>query len=336
MREQDISRAVGPTPEIFHERVAGALRGLKEEPKVKKFTYRTALIAALILALLLGTAYAVATGYGLDFWNVERIYMPDMEQSNKILGAEQTAVSGECTNTLVNVTVGQAAWLSDDLLQITLTAELRDKEKYELHPLQSLDTDGACIPTSEPLPESVDGEPVEERYESFLWTEKGCGLPRDVMDDPTKQLVLFSEGAPYGDGTITIGAADGTALSGYSMDDVRSADGCVQMMLEFDLSASNPEMTQNQWCAWDELTQETREKSWQNDRAEYERFAAERIGEAKAQQAAIARYTDADGYLTLVLHDYALLFTADEKDVATFDYSRPDDVGTTEFKIRIK
>jgi hypothetical protein len=313
---------------------------LEEKPKMKKFSLRTALIAALVTALLLGTAYAVATTYGLQFWNVERIYMPDQEAAKKMIDAEQTAIQGECTNKLVNVTVGQAAWLSEDRFQVTLTAELRDKSRYELHPLQSLDTDGACISTSEPLPSSENGEPVEERYESFLWTDKGFGLPRDMMDDPTKQLVLFSEGAPYSDGTVTIGTADGTALSDYSMYDLRSADGNVQMMLEFDLSDMDPEKVVQKYASWDEMSDEQKTEGWKNDRYAYQLFVDESTAQAKEQaqnQAdAIARYTDADGYLTLVLHDYALLFTADEKDVATFDYAHPDDVGTTTFKIKIK
>lgn len=337
MREQDIIKAVGPTPDIFRQRVASTLQGLKEEQKVKKPTLRTALIAAVILALLLGTAYAVVTGYGLQFWNVERVYKPNTEQTDKLLKAEQTAISGECTNKLVNVTAGQAAWLSDERFQITLTARLLDESKYELHPEQSLDTDGACIPTSEPLPVSENGEPVEERYESFLWTQKGFGLPKDVMDDPSKQLVLFGEGDMTSGTVITIGTPDGIPLDcAASMDDLRSPDGAVQMMLEFDLTYANPEKLALQYEPWDKLSADTQTKSWQNDRSAYEAFVASLLTSAKTQQTAIQNATDADGYLTLVLHSFARLFTADEKGIATFDYANPDDTGTTTFKIKIR
>lgn len=319
MRGSDLNKAFGDTPAVFSDRLRGALQTMEEKPKMKRLTVRTALVAALIALTLLGTAYAVATIPDLQWWLTERVAEYDENQVDEIVKNVQSNIESRSTNRLVDVKIHQGVWMADGTFQITLSATLRDGAKYELHPEQNLDTDGATWPADEPLPEDDE----EARYESFLWTKKGFGLPKDMMDHPDKQLLLF------GEDEMTIGTSDGVALQmGGSMDMFRSDDGAVQMTLAYDLADLDPDKA----AAGDQRA----DMIEYYGEAEADRIIAERVAKAEKMRNAVNENTDADGYLTLVLHTHEYVFTADEKGIATFDYAKPDDMGTTTFKIKIK
>ena len=58
MRNERMDNAFGHTPEAFTHRIDQTLRNLEEKP-MKQFTLRTALVTALVLALLGSIACAV-------------------------------------------------------------------------------------------------------------------------------------------------------------------------------------------------------------------------------------------------------------------------------------
>ena len=59
MRNEQLDRAFGATPDEFVNRIDQTLRALEEEKPMKRFTLRTALVTALLIALLGTMAYAV-------------------------------------------------------------------------------------------------------------------------------------------------------------------------------------------------------------------------------------------------------------------------------------
>jgi hypothetical protein len=65
VKDLDLDCAFEKMPESFHACMESALLKCKEDVPMKRFTLRTALIAALILALLAGTAFAIATHYSV-------------------------------------------------------------------------------------------------------------------------------------------------------------------------------------------------------------------------------------------------------------------------------
>ena len=69
MKELDLDRAFTRTTESFHHRMEGALLLCKEDAPMKHFPLRTVLIAVLILILLAGTAFGIATHYSVKDFN---------------------------------------------------------------------------------------------------------------------------------------------------------------------------------------------------------------------------------------------------------------------------
>lgn len=69
MKDLDLDFAFEKMPESFHTCMESALLKCKEDVPMKRFTMRTALIAFLILALLAGTAFAIATHYSVKDYN---------------------------------------------------------------------------------------------------------------------------------------------------------------------------------------------------------------------------------------------------------------------------
>lgn len=70
----DFKRMYGATPDSFQRRVALALKETEERP-MKKFTIRTALVAAVILVLLMAAAYAAFSSQVTEFFG--RLYGSD-------------------------------------------------------------------------------------------------------------------------------------------------------------------------------------------------------------------------------------------------------------------
>ena len=88
----------------------------------------------------------------------------------------------------MRVTVQDAAWVPQEkLLTVSLRAVEADPRTQELHPMWNLDPDGSYVgDDAEAL-----AEDEEARSEHWLLTEKGFGPVREMMNDGSKELLLF-------------------------------------------------------------------------------------------------------------------------------------------------
>jgi hypothetical protein len=277
MKRDVLDRACGPTPQVFTDRIDNALRLLKEdEPmNVKRFTVRTALIAVLIALALCGIAYAIVATQGQEWYYNNRFtayqeHEPEKQQA--IMDNLQTEVPQEESSDnqgLIAVSVQDYAWAAqNNVFTLSIAARVTDEAKYELYSLWHLDCDGYYSDTPDP-------DDPESRTEHWLWTPNGFGLPEDVMNDPSKQLLLFE----FIGGDVWIGDS-GVIMPGYSADCFAGEDGASIWVMEMDLSRLNAEAIQNNA----DITQEVRD-----------RMAAY----AESANAAIAENTDSDGFLSL-------------------------------------
>ena len=79
MKEREMKRAFGCAPDSFKEKVASSLQEAREDTPMKRSGMRIAIVAALLVVLLLGAAYAAVSQYGLvDFFGQwEGITLPE-------------------------------------------------------------------------------------------------------------------------------------------------------------------------------------------------------------------------------------------------------------------
>ncbi|MDI9520510.1 MAG: hypothetical protein QM308_05050 [Bacillota bacterium] len=228
MRKMDLDRAFKETPPVFSGRVEQTLLNLKEEP-MKKVTLRTIALAAAMLLALTGLAFA-AIHYGQEWYFNNRDtgfkeHKPDVHQA--ILDNLQTDIAQKVTGPagdIVTLQVQDAAWLEDkQIVTIGLLASLKEDAAYELHPLHAIDTDGATVG-------EIDPEDEESRLDHWLWTEKGFGLPKDVMTNPEKQLLLIELG-----NQTYIGDTQ-AELPASTFDVLATEEGSVMALWTYDLS----------------------------------------------------------------------------------------------------
>ncbi|NMD37109.1 MAG: hypothetical protein GYA87_00315 [Christensenellaceae bacterium] len=179
MNANDLDKAFKPTPYIFTETLNKTLHGLEEVPTMKKITTRTVLIVALITALTLGIVYA-AVSYGQQWYYETRFtafeeHRPDVYK--EVIKALDNNIKQENIGDgakVVDFKVEDSAWVENsDIFTLSFTAKAVDEVENELHGMMEMDVDG------------------EDREEHWLWTKKGCGVPKDVMEDPNKQLILI-------------------------------------------------------------------------------------------------------------------------------------------------
>ena len=170
MREKDLDRAFGETPPAFTERMNQTLAQLEDKPR-RIPHLRTALIAAAVLALLCGIAYAVIMqGQAWYYNNRFTAYQEHEPQKHQaIMDNLQIVTQQEQTEgTPVHVTVQDAAWVPQEkLLTVSLRAVEADPRTQELHPMWNLDPDGSYVgDDAEAL-----AEDEEARSEHWLITE---------------------------------------------------------------------------------------------------------------------------------------------------------------------
>lgn len=287
MRRNDLDHAFDATPQVFAERVDQTLRNLKEEEPMRKFTLRAALLAALILLLLCGIAYAVVSMQGQAWYYENRFYAfreYEPEKYQAIMDNLQTEIPQTLTpdaEGLVRMNVQDCAWVPEHgLFTLSFAAFANDPERYELYSTYMMDVDGGLV--DELLP----GETEEEgsHTEHWLWTEKGYGLPEDVMEDPSKQLLLVDAN----DWDIYIGESD-TKLPAMSADAFIGEEGGAIWVWEFDLNRLDAQALSETYMDADVL--------------------AQMLEEAEAISAAIAENTDAGGMLSLRIPYRVFRFT---------------------------
>ena len=109
------------------------------------------------------------------------------------------------------VRVQDAAWLADQAF-FAIQA-VCDNPDYEMHPEFNFDVDGG-------LSDDPNANEEGNHYRHWLWTEKGFGLPEDVMDNPDKKLLVYYGtevhiGTPQGE--VLMGASDAMKVEGNSV-----------------------------------------------------------------------------------------------------------------------
>ena len=230
MKRNDLDHAFDPTPHVFTNRVDAVLHTLKEDEPVKKFTLRTAMVALLYTMLLCSIACAVVLTQGQEWYYNNRFTAYQENEPDKqraIFEHLETEVPQEPSKDskgLVDVTVQDYAWVpSKNLFTISLAARVKDSGTYELHPMMAMDPDGYWTPVLDPADK-------EDRTEHWLSAKKGFGPPADVMDDPSKQLLL----ADMDSSQILIGSSD-VALNTWTFDSFTGEDGAVIAVMEIDL-----------------------------------------------------------------------------------------------------
>ena len=231
MREKDLDRAFGDTPAAFTERINQTLARLDDRPR-RIPRLRAALIAAAVLALLCGIAYAVIVQGQAWYYNNRFTAYQEHEprKHQAIMDSLQIVTQQEQTEgTPVRVTVQDAAWVPQEkLLTVSLRAVEADPRTQELHPMWNLDPDGSYVGNdAEAL-----AEDEEARSEHWLLTEKGFGPVREMMRDGTKELLLFEADR------VMLGTPDNAVEilgNGSSMDSFVGEDNAVITVLKMEL-----------------------------------------------------------------------------------------------------
>lgn len=314
MRAEELDRAFGPTPAAFSQSVDASLRGLKEDKPVKKITLRTLLVAALLALLLCGIAYAVIT-QGQEWYYHNRFtayqeHEPDKYKaimSHLKVDPPQEGWDDEA----VVARVQDVAWAPEGrTLTLSIAAAPKHPEQVELHPMWNLDADGSYVGDS--LEDYADDE--EARAEHWLWTEKGFGPVAEMMEDPSKTLMLFEAdevyiGTPEGvaktrelemrptEEGYTGWSPDGVSIGGGSMDAFDGEDGTVITVLEMPLDFLKADYER------DISTAEYMDEEWKARQMKWYREAIK----------AFERYTDENGMLSLcVPYEVTEYMDADE------------------------
>lgn len=253
MRNERLDNVFGQTPEAFTMRIDQTLRNLEEEKQMKRLTLRTALAAALLLALLGSIAYAVVT-QGLEWYYSNRFTAYQVHEPEKheaiMTHLQAVQVQEGLEDPLVNVEVREASWVPEhSTLVISLAAVPKDPAQTELHPEWNLDADGSYV-SKEHLAEYADDP--EARGEHWLSTKKGFGPVREMMNDPAKQLLLFEASQVY------LGALeDELEIMGdmSSIDSYVNESGEVMTVIEASLDWLSPSYDQEQ-LEWSKDTPE--------------------------------------------------------------------------------
>ena len=229
MRYEQFDRAFGSTPEAFVDRIDQTLRNLEEERPVKLFTMRTALVVMLLVVLLGTMAYAVID-QGLEWYYNNRFSAyQELEPEKYEAIIQNLKVVGEQDgqeDPLVKAEIREVAWLAEhNTLIISLAAFPADDEKYELHPKWNLDPDGSYLGKQAYL---YPDDP-EVREEHWLVTRKGFGPVKEMMEDGSKELLLFEASRAW---LGTMDAGKEIIGDGSSMDAYVNENGEVMTVLE--------------------------------------------------------------------------------------------------------
>ena len=225
MKRTELDNAFPETPELFSRRIDQTLQQIQEGKPEKKFALRTAILAAAILLLLSGIAYAVINlgqewYFNHRFTNFQTNHPEKHQAILENLQEPPTQKNQGKASDIIAFQVVDAAWAKGQgvfTLSVSATPILTDKD--ELHPLGALNGDG-CY-DAKPNPDDPD-----IRTEHWLSTEKGFGTPDQVMLHPDKRLLLLDLWD-----TFYIGDSD-TALPMWSSDQFTTRDGPVMGVFE--------------------------------------------------------------------------------------------------------
>ena len=216
LNQSNIDRALGDTPASFSACMQSTLNHCVEARRApRKLTARTLILAAA-LVLFCGAAVAMVSAHGLDWWMNNRwLYIqefnPDLYARIKTSMQKQIEQTDDQPKNNVTVRVQDAAWLADQAF-FAIQA-VCDNPDYEMHPEFNFDVDGG-------LSDDPNTNEEDNHYMHWLWTDKGFGLPEDVMDNPDKKLLVYYGtevhiGTPQGE--VLMGASDAMKVEGNSV-----------------------------------------------------------------------------------------------------------------------
>ncbi len=301
MKRHELDRAFPETPPVFSARIDQTLRQIKEEEPVKKITFRAVLVAAMVTLLIGGIAFA-AISLGQEWYYNNRFtaykeHKPEKHQAimdNLVTNIAQEN-AGEAAK-LVDLKVQDASWSKEQrVLTISYAASALFPDKDEMYAYWELDQDG--VYTVE-----IDPDDPDSRTEHWLFASHAHGIPRDVMKDPNKRLLLID---PMRD--VYIGNS-GVTMPMWASDILTNPEGIVFTLHEFDLKQlEDAEIAKN-------YENRGTPQGWTE--ADYEKYLkdekARLLAKAKDMREAIANNTDAEGYLPLRM-PYELWFFDLEK-----------------------
>ena len=301
MKRFDLDKAFPETPKEFTERIDQTLQTIKEGKPVKKITVRTMLIAAVITLAVGGIAYAIIN-LGQEWYYNTRFtayqeHEPDKHQA--IMDNMQTEIPQESTGAaakLADVKVQDASWAGEkQVFTLSLTASAKDIGEYELHSLSEMDGDGLYAA-------SIDVDDPDSRNVHWLGTSKGFGLPKDVMTDPGKQLILIDL-----ERDLYIGETQ-TVLPGYMTDVFTTDEGLVMAVHEYDLKLADTAEVEKMFRDIQIPEGMDEAQFILDNQQQKERLMLQ----AEAANQAIEDNTDGEGYLSLRLPYSVIPFNNNE------------------------
>lgn len=289
MKRTDLDRAFPETPQAFSERIDQTLRQIKEEKPMKKITLRAVLAAALITLLIGGIAYAaISLGQEWYFNNRFTAYQEHEPEKHRAIMDNLTKDilqenRGEAAE-LVSLKVQDASWSKEQkVLTVSYSAQVKDPAKDEMYALWELDQDGLWGS------EETEEDDPESRTEHWLFAPHAQGIPRDVMKDPAKRLLLMDY-----EGEVYIGDS-GVMMPMWMSDILSREEGPVICLQEFDLKQlEDAEIRKN-------YENRSTPQGW--DKADYEKYLrdeeARLLKRAGEMREALAAGIDGDGFLSL-------------------------------------
>lgn len=216
---QNVYGDVPPATHAAFQRALSSPERTKGETIVKKRIVAVPVLVVLLVLLVGGAAYAavseVMNWYYTNRFDIRERYP---EQYETMMNHVITDIPQEQSkDDTIIVRVPEAIWVPENgTRSISAIAEPINRDEVELHPLWNLDADGSYVGSSYD-PDTLE-EGSEDRPDHWLWTEKGCGPVLEMMEDPSKQLLLI----------------DFTSF--YSLDALDYENGSVLFMLEDTMS----------------------------------------------------------------------------------------------------
>lgn len=216
---QNVYGDVPPATHAAFQRALSSPERTRGETTVKKRIMAVPVLVVLLVLLVGGAAYAavseVMNWYYTNRFDIRERYP---EQYETMMNHVITDIPQEQSkDDTIIVRVPEAIWVPEDgTRSISAIAAPINPDEVELHPLWNLDADGSYVGSSYD-PDTLE-EGSEDRPDHWLWTEKGCGPVLEMMEDPSKQLLLI----------------DFTSF--YSLDALDYENGSVLFMLEDTMS----------------------------------------------------------------------------------------------------
>lgn len=217
---QNVYGDVPPATHAAFQRALSSPERTRGETTVKKRIVAVPVLVVLLVLLVGGAAYAavseVMNWYYTNRFDIRERYP---EQYETMMNHVITDIPQEQSkDDTIIVRVPEAIWVPENgTRSISAIAAPINPDEVELHPLWNLDPDGSYL-GDDYDPNADYGEDSEERPDHWLLTEKGFGPVLEMMEDPSKQLLLI----------------DFTSF--YSLDALDYENGSVLFMLEDTMS----------------------------------------------------------------------------------------------------